>query len=120
MRRVLVLSTTTGYQLRSFSDAANELGVDLMFATDRCHTLDDPWRDGAVAVRFHEEDASLAALVRAVAERPIDGILAVGDRPVVLAARAARAAASESTSSPRAPRRWPGARGARRASPTGC
>ena len=91
MPRVLILSTTTGYQLRSFGDAAADLGVELMFATDRCHSLDDPWRDAAVAVRFHEEEASLAAVLAAAAERPVDGVIAVGDRPVVLAARAAEA-----------------------------
>jgi biotin carboxylase len=91
MPRVLILSTTTGYQLRSFGDAAGELGIDLVFATDRCHSLEDPWRDGAIAVRFHEEDASIAAVTTAARERPIDGVLAVGDRPVVLAARVASA-----------------------------
>jgi biotin carboxylase len=90
MRRVLILSTTTGYQLRSFGDAAVKTGIDLMFATDRCHQLDDPWRDRAVAVRFHEEDSSLRAVVEAAAVRRIDGVIAVGDRPVVLAARIAQ------------------------------
>ena len=89
--RVLVLSTTTGYQLRSFGDAARKLGIALMFATDRCHSLDDPWQDEAVAVRFEDEDASIDAVRAAARERPIDGVLAVGDRPVVLAARIARA-----------------------------
>ena len=91
MSRVLILSTTTGYQLRSFGESAERAGIDLIFATDRCHRLDDPWRDAAVPVRFHEEDASLQAIVDAASARPIDGVLAVGDRPVVLAARAARA-----------------------------
>jgi biotin carboxylase len=91
MRRILIFSTTTGYQLRSFSEAALDLGVELTFATDRCHSLDDPWRDGAVAVRFHEEEASVAAVLSAAAERPVDGVIAVGDRPVVLAARVAEA-----------------------------
>jgi biotin carboxylase len=88
--RVLILSTTTGYQLRSFGDAADRAGIELMFATDRCHQLDDPWRDDAVAVRFHEEDDSLAAIVEAARARPLDGVIALGDRPVVLAARIAR------------------------------
>ena len=87
MPRVLILSTTTGYQLRSFGEAAMKAGIDLMFATDRCHQLDDPWRDAAVPVRFHEEDASLDAVMEASIGRPIDGVIAVGDRPVVLAAR---------------------------------
>jgi len=89
--RVLILSTTTGYQLRSFGDAAARIGIDLMFATDRCHALDDPWRDDAVAVRFHDEEFSLRAILEAARKRPIDGVIAVGDRPVVLAARAASA-----------------------------
>ena len=91
MPRVLILSATTGYQLRSFGDAAERAGIDLMFATDRCHQLDDPWRDAAVAVRFHEEDASVAAITEAAKMRPLDGVIAVGDRPVVLAARVAQA-----------------------------
>ena len=89
--RVLLLSTTTGYQLRSFGDSAARLGIDLMLATDCCHQLDDPWRDGAVAVRFHEEEASLSAILEAARERPLSGVLAVGDRPAVLAARVAEA-----------------------------
>ena len=91
MPRILVLSTTTGYQLRSFGESAARAGIELMFGTDRCHHLDDPWRDAAVPVRFHEEDASVAAVVAAAGERPLDGVLALGDRPVVLAARIASA-----------------------------
>jgi adenine/guanine phosphoribosyltransferase-like PRPP-binding protein len=89
--RILLLSTTTGYQLRSFGDAARRLGVEIAFATDRCHMLDDPWQDSAIVVRFHDETASLEAIERAAADRPIDGVVAVGDRPVVLAALAAEA-----------------------------
>lgn len=89
--RVLLFATTTGYQTRVFGDAAARLGVDLVFATDRCEHLDDPWRDGAVAVRFHEEDRSVAEVMTAVARAPVHGVLAVGDRPTVMAARVARA-----------------------------
>ncbi len=42
-------------------------------------------------VRFHDEDESLDVIVSAARERPFDGVLAVGDRPAVLAARAAQA-----------------------------
>lgn len=89
--RVMIFSTTTGYQLRSFGEAAERLGIELAFATDRCRSLDDPWRDRAVPVRFHDEAASLRGIVEAAALRPVDGIVAVGDRPVRLAALAARA-----------------------------
>jgi biotin carboxylase len=87
--RVLVLSHTTGYQLRAFNDAAATLGIELVFATDRCHKLDDPWQDRAVAVRFHEPHVSLNAIVERHLHQRVDGLIAVGDRPVVLAALAA-------------------------------
>jgi hypothetical protein len=88
-RRVLLCATTTGYQIRSFDEAAAALGIELVLATDRCDHLDDPWRDRAIAVRFHDETPSVAAVVEAVGARGLDGVLAVGDRPVVLAAKVA-------------------------------
>jgi biotin carboxylase len=90
MKRVLVLATTTGYQTRMFGAAAERQGIDLVYATDRCDHLDDPWRDGAIAVRFHEEWRSIDALLKALDTRPIHGILALGDRPTVMAAQVAR------------------------------
>jgi hypothetical protein len=89
LSRILLFATTTGYQTRAFSDAAAVLGADIVFATDRCDQLDDPWRDGAIAVRFHEEDRSVDAVIDACRRRPVDGVLVVGDRPTVLAARVA-------------------------------
>ena len=58
-------------------DAAERLGVDLVFATDRCHLIEDPWQDQAVPIRFHDEDASVAAILGAAAVNPIDGVLVV-------------------------------------------
>ena len=89
MTRVLVLATTTGYQTRAFGEAAERLGVELVFATDRCHLIEDPWQDGAIPIRFYDEDASAAAILEAAKARPIDGIVVVGDRPTVIAARVA-------------------------------
>ena len=88
LKRVLLIATTTGYQIRSFGDAAAKLGIRLMFASDRCDQIDDPWWDQAIPVRFHEEERSIEAVLRGCSEPP-DGIVAVGDRPVVLAARLA-------------------------------
>ena len=93
MNRVLLVATTTGYQIRSFGEAADRLGVELVLASDRCDHLDDPWRDGAIPVRFHDEAASVSAVARGAAPiAPSDGVLAVGDRPAVLAARRRRGA----------------------------
>src|SRR5438093_813854 len=91
MSRILLLATTTGYQTRSFGEAAERLGVELVFATDRCDVIDDPWRDGAIPIRFHDEARSVAAIFESACTRSIDGILVVGDRPTVIAARVAQA-----------------------------
>ena len=88
-RRVLLFATTTGYQIRMFDDAARRLGIGLRLVSDRCQVLDDPWRDHAIPARYHDLDASLHTLEQALAKQAIDGVLAVGDRPAVLAARAA-------------------------------
>lgn len=95
---VLLFATTTGYQTRAFEQAAAAVGVDLIYATDRCHALDDPWRDRAIPVRFQDDDPTVVHdVLTALRERDpaagvssVAGVLAVGDRPVVLAARVAR------------------------------
>jgi len=91
LTRVLLFSTTTGYQLRAFNEAASRLGIELLFATDRCDHLDDPWQDHAIPVRFHAREASLSAILEKAATRAVDGVIAVGDRPVALAAATADA-----------------------------
>src|ERR1044071_3062023 len=85
MPRVLLLATTTGYQTRAFGDAAERLGVDLMFATDRCNMLQDPWRDEALPIRFFDEAGAVSTIIEASRKRPIDGVIAVGDRPTAVA-----------------------------------
>lgn len=85
-RRVLLLATTTGYQTRMFAEAAASLGIEVVYATDRCDQLADPWRDGAIPVRFHEERRSVDAVLKALDARPVSGVLVVGDRPGVMAA----------------------------------
>lgn len=91
MKRILIVATTTGYQIRSFGAAAERMGVELVFATDRCLQIDDPWRDAAVPVRFHDEKSSIRAIVKAAGVEPIHGVIAVGDRPTRIAALAAEA-----------------------------
>jgi hypothetical protein len=86
MPRVLVLATTTGYQTRAFGEAAERLGVDLVYATDRCSVLEDPWRDEAIPIRFQDEVGSAETIIGAARKRRIDGVVAVGDRPTVIAA----------------------------------
>jgi biotin carboxylase len=88
-RRVLLLATTTGYQTRMFADAAERRGIELVYATDRCDQLDDPWQDRAIPVRFHEEWRSVDGLLKALEPQPVRGVIAVGDRPTVMASQVA-------------------------------
>ncbi len=88
-KSILFLATTTGYQTRMFGAAAGRLGVQLVFATDRCDQLDDPWWDSAIPIRFHREAESVDAILRAVSSDPPAGVLAVGDRATVIAAHIA-------------------------------
>ena len=85
-KHLLIVATTTGYQLDRFRDAALRLGAEVSLATDRCHVLEDPWGDHAIPVRFDAPEESAAALARG---RVFDAIVAVGDRPAYLAALAA-------------------------------
>jgi len=86
VKRVLLIATTTGYQIRSFGDAARKAGATLLFATDRCDQLDDPWMDEAVPVRFLDKQRDIDAVLAACGNRRPDAVIAVGDRPTVLAA----------------------------------
>ena len=89
MKKLLLFASTTGYQIRVFEEAARRLGIDLTLATDRCHHLDDPWGDRAVAVRFHDTAETIAAARETFAGGRFDGVAAVGDKPAILAAEVA-------------------------------
>ena len=89
-KRLLLFTAKLGYQTRSFDEAARKLGVELVFVTDRCHRLDDPWGDRAIPVHFESPDAAARAVLQAVQGRKFDGILTLGDRPAIAAAYVAR------------------------------
>jgi len=90
-KRLLILVSKLGYQTRSFARAAASIGVEAVFGTDRCGQLDDPWQDGAIALHFEQPKKAAERIVRAVKARPVQGLVALGDRPTVAAAYAARA-----------------------------
>src|SRR5271167_485193 len=90
MPRLLIFTAKLGYQTRSFDEAARKLGVDLLFVTDRCHQLDDPWGDRAIPVHFESPDAAAYAVLEATRGQDVGGILAFGDRPAIAATYVAR------------------------------
>src|SRR5260221_9604495 len=85
MKRVVLLSTTTGYQADAFLRAARALGVEVILGTDRCHVLEDPWGDGAIALKFDHPEGNAEIL----AGHSFDGLVAIGDAPAETAALAA-------------------------------
>jgi biotin carboxylase len=91
MSRLLILASKLGYQTRSFAEAAKALGVDVVFTSDRCHQLEDPWADGAIAVRFDEPEDAARLIVKQSLVCPVDGLIALGDRATSTAAFTARA-----------------------------
>jgi biotin carboxylase len=89
--RILILASKLGYQTRAFTDAAKKLNLEVFFGTDRCHKLDDPWSDGALALHFENPQSAAAEIATQMAAKRPDAILALGDRPTAAAAYAARA-----------------------------
>jgi hypothetical protein len=89
-KRLLLFTAKLGYQTRSFEEAARKLGVELIYVTDRCHQLEDPWGDHAIAVHFESPEEAAYTVMENVRGQEIAGVLALGDRPVAAAAYAAR------------------------------
>ena len=89
-KRLLLFTSKLGYQTRSFEDTARKLGVQLVYVTDRCHQLEDPWGDRAIAVHFESPEAAAYTVMEALRGQEVSGVLALGDRPAAAAAYAAR------------------------------
>ena len=77
MKRLLLIASKAGYQTDAFAAASARQNIQLDLATNRCHNLDDPWGDGALAVDFENP---------ALDPQAWDGIAAVGDHASVIAA----------------------------------
>jgi biotin carboxylase len=96
LKRVLILASKLGYQTRGFAEAAEKLGVNVSFGTDRCHQLENPWGDEALALHFEKPAEAAQEIAKAFGDgvagkKAVDAVLALGDRPTVTAAYAAEA-----------------------------
>jgi hypothetical protein len=90
LRRLLLFTNKLGYQTRSFEEAAQKHDTEIIYVTDRCHQLEDPWGDRAIAVHFESAQSAAANVVEALNGKSVHGILALGDSPSVAAAYTAR------------------------------
>ena len=89
-KSILLFASKLGYQTRSFDAAARRLGVRLVFVTDRCHELSNPWGDDALAVRFDAPEHAAGRALQEFRKRHFNGVVALGDRPTIAAAYTAR------------------------------
>ena len=89
-KRLLILAGKLGYQTHGFAEAAEKLGVEVAFGTDRCHQLEDPWGDHALPLHFENPREAAESIARELRGNPPDAILALGDRPTPAAAYAAQ------------------------------
>ncbi len=90
-RPLLLLASTKGYENRLFAEAAQTLDLPVVWGTDRCHRLEDPWGDGALALRYEKPRDSARVIVEAAQRQPLRGIVALGDRSPRTAALACEA-----------------------------
>ncbi|HSC78674.1 MAG TPA: ATP-grasp domain-containing protein [Candidatus Acidoferrales bacterium] len=88
---VMLLAAVKGYELRLFLEAARKLGLPVALGTDRCHMLDDPWRDGAVPLKFEKPETAAERVVDFARRNPVQAILPLGDRATLTAALACQA-----------------------------
>jgi biotin carboxylase len=89
-KRLLLFTAKLGYQTRTFEEVARKLGVQLVYVTDRCHQLEDPWGDQAIAVHFESPESAAHTVMETLRGQEAGGVLALGDRPAAAAAYAAR------------------------------
>lgn len=89
-KRLLLFTGKLGYQTRSFEDAARKMGVQLVYVTDCCGQLKDPWGDQAISVHFESPEKAAHKVIESLHGKGVAGILALGDRPAAAAAYTAR------------------------------
>lgn len=86
MKRVLLLLPTTGYRNEDFVAAAKVLGVEILAAADYCHRLAPSWGlPPIMALHFDQPEPAVEIVLRELGVN-LDGVLAVDDSGVELAA----------------------------------
>jgi len=88
MTRVLLLLPTATYRAADFIDAARELGVEVVVASEERPILADTMGDRAVVVTLDDPSAGAAAIEELDARHGIDAVVAVDDQGVLVAAHA--------------------------------
>jgi biotin carboxylase len=91
MPRVLLLLPSATYRAEAFLAAAAHLNLDVTLGVERGALLMQPPVEDMLTLNFREPDRSIEAVREFAAARPIDAVIGVDDRSVILAARIAAA-----------------------------
>lgn len=86
MKRVLLLLPTTGYRNDDFVAAAKALGVEILAAANYCHRLAPSWGLPPIMALHFDQPGLAADTVLRELGGTLDGVLAVDDSGVELAA----------------------------------
>jgi biotin carboxylase len=86
MKRVLLLLPTASYRNEDFLDAASKIGLEVIAATNYCHKLAPSWGMAPLmALQFDQPEQAAKTVLESV-KGALDGVLAVDDAGVELAA----------------------------------
>jgi len=86
MDRVLLLLPTTTYRTQAFVDAASDLGVDLVCASERPSTFEAHAPDRLLTLDFADPAGAAETVARFAETRPLDAVVPVDDATTVVAA----------------------------------
>src|SRR5215216_3294793 len=86
--RVVLLASPATYRAGAFRQAAAQLDLDVVQATDTPQALAERW-GMPLGLDFTRPDMAIATLAAYAAQHPVDAILALDDSATLLAARAA-------------------------------
>src|SRR5205814_2135159 len=84
--RVLLLLPTATYRAPDFLSAARRLGVEVVVASEEAQTMAVAMGDRALVVDLTDPEAAVAVIVDLHARAPLDGVVAVDEQGVVVAA----------------------------------
>ena len=88
MPRVMLLIPTASYRAPDFMSAAEQMGLDVVVASDIDQPLADMYPDRWLTLPYHDVDDGAAAVARYADRFPLDAVVAVDDPGALLAARA--------------------------------
>ena len=88
--RVLLIAPPGSYRVHAYLEAARDLGIGMLVASEGEHSLVPGIEDG-LRVDFGDPDAVIEQVVSAHRDRPVAGVVATDDGTVEIANRAAAA-----------------------------